>query len=298
MRACAQRPRQAIGRIGALPFNFLNALGGAINCRWHGHSARRSVLEAQPGWMRRWVCRTGRRAPNDQGLRTLVESTPIGEWHPVKRLVVVAEDSLIVEAIAIALRKSGEFNLLGHLDPRSASVEKIVDAAPDVVLIDEMDQSDRAVELIQQIRAERDSVAVIVLTLAPASARLDEIFEAGAVAAVSKATNPAALATLIRETLDGRMLHVYKPVGRVQGSPGKSAAAEESVLSARELEVLRLVAAGSTNSEIARKLWVTEQTVKFHLSNIYRKLEVGNRTEASHYAHVNGLLSGGEAVAS
>ena len=70
------------------------------------------------------------------------------------------------------------------------------------------------------------------------------------------------------------------------------------MLSARELEVLRLVAAGSTNSDIARKLWVTEQTVKFHLSNIYRKLEVGNRTEASHYAHVNGLLSGGEAVAS
>ncbi len=54
--------------------------------------------------------------------------------------------------------------------------------------------------------------------------------------------------------------------------------------------MLRLVAGGSTNGEIARKLWVTEQTVKFHLSNVYRKLEVGNRTEASHYAHVNGLL--------
>ena len=60
----------------------------------------------------------------------------------------------------------------------------------------------------------------------------------------------------------------------------------------RELEVLELVAAGSTNGEIARKLWVTEQTVKFHLSNIYRKLEVGNRTEASRYAHVNGLIGG------
>ena len=71
------------------------------------------------------------------------------------------------------------------------------------------------------------------------------------------------------------------------------------MLSGRELEVLRLVAAGSTNNEIARRLWVTEQTVKFHLSNIYRKLEVANRTEASHYAHVNGLLNGGEsAVAS
>lgn len=213
----------------------------------------------------------------------------------MKRLVVVAEDSLIVEAIAIALRKSGEFTLLGHLDARSASVEKIVEAKPDVVLIDEMDQSNRSVELIRQITAERDSIAVIVLTLSPESARLDEIFEAGASAAVSKATNPAALATLIRETLDGRVLNVHRPAGSVHGSAAKSAAAEESMLSTRELEVLRLVAAGSTNSEIARKLWVTEQTVKFHLSNIYRKLGVGNRTEASRYAHVNGLLSGGEA---
>jgi len=216
----------------------------------------------------------------------------------MKRLVVVAEDSLIVEAIAIALRKSGEFNLLAHVDARSASVEKIVEAGPDLVLVDEMDQSDRSVELIREITTEYDSIAVIVLTLSPESARLDEIFEAGASAAVSKATNPAALATLIRETLDGRLLHVHKPGRPVPGATTNSAAAQESVLSARELEVLRLVAAGSTNSEIARKLWVTEQTVKFHLSNIYRKLEVGNRTEASHYAHVNGLLNGGEAIAS
>jgi len=216
----------------------------------------------------------------------------------VKRLVVVAEDSLIVEAIGIALRRSGEFDLLRHLDGRTASSELIVEGEPDLVLIDEMDQSDRVVELIRQTKAAREGIAVIVLTLSPESARLEELFDVGASAAVSKATNPAALATLIRETLDGRVLHVHKPAGSGPGSSGRSAAAEESVLSARELEVLRLVAAGSTNGEIARKLWVTEQTVKFHLSNIYRKLEVGNRTEASHYAHVNGLVNGGEAVAS
>jgi DNA-binding CsgD family transcriptional regulator len=61
-------------------------------------------------------------------------------------------------------------------------------------------------------------------------------------------------------------------------------------LTARELEILGLVAEGASNSSIARQLWVTEQTVKFHLSNVYRKLGVANRTEASHHAHVNGLL--------
>jgi DNA-binding NarL/FixJ family response regulator len=211
----------------------------------------------------------------------------------MKRLVVVAEDSLIVEAIAIALRKSGEFNLVAHLDSRSASVERVLEASPEVVLIDEMERSEQQIALVRQIKAASEVITVIVLTLSPEAPRLDEMFRAGAGAAVSKATHPAALATLIRETLEGRVLHPYKPVGQAAGP----AAMEDSVLSGRELEVLRLVAAGSTNSEIARKLWVTEQTVKFHLSNIYRKLEVGNRTEASRYAHVNGLLSSGESPA-
>ena len=61
-------------------------------------------------------------------------------------------------------------------------------------------------------------------------------------------------------------------------------------LTERELEILRLVAAGAPNSRIAAQLWITEQTVKFHLSNVYRKLGVANRTEASHHAYVHGLL--------
>ena len=61
-------------------------------------------------------------------------------------------------------------------------------------------------------------------------------------------------------------------------------------LTRRELEILCLVAEGHSNSQLAAMLWVTEQTVKFHLSNIYRKLDVANRTEASRWAQLNGLL--------
>jgi DNA-binding CsgD family transcriptional regulator len=62
-------------------------------------------------------------------------------------------------------------------------------------------------------------------------------------------------------------------------------------LTKRELEILKLVAEGHSNAGLARMLWVTEQTVKFHLSNVYRKLDVSNRTEASRWAQLNGLLS-------
>jgi DNA-binding CsgD family transcriptional regulator len=61
-------------------------------------------------------------------------------------------------------------------------------------------------------------------------------------------------------------------------------------LTRREVEVLRLVAEGHSNAQLAKMLWVTERTVKFHLSNIYRKLGVSNRTEASRWALLNGLL--------
>ena len=80
--------------------------------------------------------------------------------------------------------------------------------------------------------------------------------------------------------------------GREHPRGGAPATAREipGGLTRRELEILKLVAEGHSNAALARMLWVTEQTVKFHLSNVYRKLEVTNRTEASRWAQVNGLL--------
>ena len=214
----------------------------------------------------------------------------MGARGSMKRLVVVADNSLIVEAIAIGLRKSGEFKLLGHVDGRSGSVRSIVEAGPDVILVDDMDGSDHAVELVEQIKAEQSDAAVIMLTTSMDSEWLDAIFDAGAAGAISKATHPTVLATLVRETVAGHVVHVYKSAGTLRPTRPTAMAAQQSPLTSRELEVLQLVAAGLTNGEIAQKLWVTEQTVKFHLSNVYRKLGVGNRTEASHYAHVTGLI--------
>jgi len=155
-----------------------------------------------------------------------------------------------------------------------------------------MDHSDLALSLIKGIKHENEAITVLALTVRMDAAWLDRVFDAGASGAISKAIQPAALTTIVRETLDGHVIHV----GSRRGAAAKDARlraqarAAACPLTARELEILQLVAAGATNGEIARGLWVTEQTVKFHLSNIYRKLGVGNRTHASHYAHVNGLI--------
>jgi DNA-binding NarL/FixJ family response regulator len=214
----------------------------------------------------------------------------VGAEGRLKRLVVVAENSLIVEAIAIGLRKSGEFKLLGHVNGHTGKLSTIVEADPDVVLVDDMERSDRAIALVRDITTACADAAVIVLTVSMDPDWLDAIFAAGAAGAISKATHPAALATLVRETVNGNVLHAYKSAVPSTGLRPSTLARDKAPLTSRELEVLQLVAGGSTNGEIARKLWVTEQTVKFHLSNVYRKLDVGNRTEASRYAHLNGLV--------
>ena len=122
---------------------------------------------------------------------------------------------------------------------------------------------------------------------------IDAALEAGAVAYVVKTVHPDDFAAAIRQAFE----HSIYLAGATAMPPTVTAAAPSAPatddwcgLTRRELEILQLVAEGHSNAQLARMLWVTEQTVKFHLSNVYRKLGVSNRTEASRYAMRRGLL--------
>jgi DNA-binding NarL/FixJ family response regulator len=214
----------------------------------------------------------------------------------MKRLVVVADNPLIVEAIRTGLRDSDAFQLLGYIDPRRTTAARISQVGAEVVLVDAGDDSEPALALIQGLRDEDGDIKVIVLTLRMEGEWIERAFAAGATGAMSKAIHPAALATLIREMVAGHIVHSPARL-RVQDRRSLRLAAEHATLTEREAEILRFVASGATNAEIARQLWITQQTVKFHVSNVYRKLNVSNRTKACHYAHVNGLVSPREVVA-
>jgi DNA-binding NarL/FixJ family response regulator len=209
---------------------------------------------------------------------------------PMKRVVIVADNSLIVEAIGAGLRKSGEFNLVGHADPRKTSAVTIAGAQPNAILLDDMGRSERVVELIRELKVEDPQISVIVLSVEIDQAWVGHVFNAGATGVISKATHPGALATLLRETLHGHIFHKFASTCAPDDFEADALVSDDLPLTTREVEILQLVASGLTNGDVARKLWVTEQTVKFHLRNIYRKLDVANRTEASHFAHVNGLV--------
>jgi DNA-binding NarL/FixJ family response regulator len=209
----------------------------------------------------------------------------------MKRLMIVADHSFVVQAIRLALRQTAGFQVVGFFDGRGSVRNALTELRPDVVLVDDMQEADNALARLREIAEDAPQAKALLLTLQMDSAWLEEAFDAGAQAVVSKTVHPVSLGTLLREISHGNVVH------RFQRRPA-AVVEEDCPLTDRELEILKLVSEGHTNGRIARELWVTEQTVKFHLSNTYRKLGVANRTEASRYAHLHNLTAPRERLAS
>lgn len=202
----------------------------------------------------------------------------------MKRVLIVADHTLVVHAIRLALRQTSGFQVAGFVDGRQSVAHHLRTVRPDVVLVDDMHNAEHPLARLREVAELSPQATALLLTLRLEDAWLDEAFEAGASAVLSKGVHPVALGTLMREIVAGNVVHRPR---RQRATPNTA----DCPLTARELEILRLAAQGYTNSRIARQLWVTEQTVKFHLSNTYRKLGVANRTEASRYAHMNDLVA-------
>jgi DNA-binding NarL/FixJ family response regulator len=200
-------------------------------------------------------------------------------------VVIVTDNGFAAEAIRRSFRNTSGVRVAGYVDGRRSSGAAVAEAQPDVVIVDEMTWSANAVARIAEVRRAVPTAKIIVLTALPDAPWLGDAVRAGADAAIAKTVEPATLGLLVREIHAGNIHHAFAG-RRAAASPD----AGHGKLTPRELEILRLVASGASNGLIASQLWVTEQTVKFHLSSVYRKLGVGNRTAASHVAHLNGLL--------
>jgi DNA-binding NarL/FixJ family response regulator len=136
---------------------------------------------------------------------------------------------------------------------------------------------------------DRDYLKIIVLSASDDPTEIGAVLASGVVAAyVVKKDDPNELALAVRQVY-ARSLYFCRRQGPPASQPDRST--QEIGLTRREVEILRLAAEGLANGEIAKHLWVTEQTVKFHLSNVYRKLGISNRTEASRWAQIHGLLA-------
>jgi|1186.fasta_scaffold52111_1 DNA-binding NarL/FixJ family response regulator len=196
-----------------------------------------------------------------------------------RRLFIVGDHASIVSALRVARRYPSGVNLFSVTDARHSVRAAVRDAEPDIVVVDGLSDAEARSEHLREIHEEAPHAHVVLL-----SAQLDD----PALHQVLEAAGPQPVADAPGETR-APATTANVAVAAAVGGPVRGVRAD-CPLTPRELEVLRAAAEGHTNAGIGRQLWVTEQTVKFHLSNIYRKLGVSNRTEASRYALVNGLV--------
>jgi DNA-binding NarL/FixJ family response regulator len=219
----------------------------------------------------------------------------------MKRVFITGSDSFIVPAMQFALEFAPDANVFGVTHGQGRVGDAIRQARPDVVIVDGVQRVPPHAQRLPEIREAAPGAMIVLLAGPLDEASVRAALEAGAVVCMS-ASLPVAEVQTPAETVTPRALVAAiarQPVHAVGNGPARQEPreipplplADPNPLTARELEILGAVAEGHTNARIGRLLWVTEQTVKFHLSNIYRKLGVSNRTEASRYALVNGMVT-------
>jgi DNA-binding NarL/FixJ family response regulator len=200
--------------------------------------------------------------------------------------VLIADDhKLMVEGIRRALEPAEDIEIVGEASSGSQVLPLVRRMSPDVVLLDMRMPHMDGLACLDLIRKNCPKVKVIVLSVFSDPEHIQAAFNHGASGYIVKSVNPLDLPSAIRQAVDGTVFHALGMPEADEASAGKAAGLTE-----RELAILRAVARGLSNQAIGKELWVTEQTVKFHLTNIYRKLQLANRTEAARYAYQHGLV--------
>lgn len=191
----------------------------------------------------------------------------------------------MVEGTKQALERAGGFDVVGEAVNGSQVLPLVRRLKPDLVLLDlRMPQMD-GLTCLTKIRKEFPEMKVAMLSVSQDPELIQTALKRGANAYIVKSIDPDDLAGALRQALEG---NVFTTAG-ITEDPGERAA-KDAGLTDRELGIIRAVARGLSNEAISKELWVAEQTVKFHLTNIYRKLGVTNRTEAARYAFEQGLV--------
>jgi DNA-binding NarL/FixJ family response regulator len=148
-----------------------------------------------------------------------------------------------------------------------------------------------ALETLPRVRMARPGLRVVMLSNQREPSAIDQALSCGVDVYVFKTSHPEDIACAMRQAFEVTFVIGTKSSTAAEArAQSASAQLRAAGLTRRELEMLTYISDGSSNRDIARRLWVTEQTVKFHLSNIYRKLDVANRTEASRWAQLHDLL--------
>jgi len=219
---------------------------------------------------------------------------------PIK--ILIADDhALLRQGIRNVLELEEDFEVIGEAGDGEEAVATAVSLMPDILLLDINLPKINGLEVIKQVSEQQKTIRIIVLTMHDDENYVIEVIKAGAVGYLLKDIEPGMLVQAIRTVHDGESF-IYpslakKLFGEINRQhvrnleAGKvSGRTKDERLSYRELEVLEMVCKGMSNHEVAKILFLSEKTVKNHLTNIFRKIGVTDRTQAVLYAIKNKMV--------
>ena len=203
------------------------------------------------------------------------------------RLLVVDDQAIIRRGLALMLDAEADIEVVGQAADGLEAVTVAAETRPDVVLMDLSMPGADGVEATRRILAERPDTHVVVLTSFSEQRWITEALEAGAEGYLLKQSEPEVILAAIRQVVDGGS-PLDPKAARVlltsRRAAAPSPAEDRSPLTDREAEVLEMVRAGYPNKTIARRLGISERTVKAHLTSVFARLGVADRTQAALWA--------------
>ena len=200
--------------------------------------------------------------------------------------VVLAEDhALMRDAVKLVFDAEADVDLVGEVANGNDLLPLLKRIETDFVLLDVQLPGLDGLGCLEAIAEHHPQVKVAMLTAVEDRNVIESAFRRGAHAYILKSVNPFDLPAAIRQILDESVIH------RAVDSGDGVAPSRPSILSEKEVAVLVELCHGHTNKQIAEELWLSEQTVKFHLRNVYRKLGIKSRTEALRFAFEHDLAS-------
>ena len=220
---------------------------------------------------------------------------------PIK--IIIADDhALLRQGIRNVLELEEDLQVIGEACDGEEAVSKVATLVPDILLLDINMPKMNGLEVIKQVSQQQPKVRIIVLTMHDDENYVIEVIKAGAVGYLLKDIEPGMLVKAIRTVYDGESF-IYpclakKLFGEINRQHVKNLEAakmigrsKEERLNYREIEVLEMVCKGMSNQEVAKTLFLSEKTVKNHLTSIFRKIGVTDRTQAVLYAIKHKIVS-------
>ena len=233
-----------------------------------------------------------RSMPQLQALRINDPPPTVETATPNARVLIVDDQTLFRSGLARLLEEDPRVQVIGQAVDGADAVKKTAALKPDVVLMDIKMPNLDGIEATRRIVAENPKVKVLMLTTFEADNHVIQALKAGASGYVLKDSQPGAIVSSILAVVAGERVMAGAVANRVLEMLTGATTPKEFYdgLTAREVEILKMLATGMANKQIAYRLKISEKTVRNHVSNMYEKLDIYDRAQAVLYAVRKGLV--------